>query len=124
VVALHVNGESLVEADTTTVKLQRGSFKLGGLPIAPLCELPETEGLGWQPAVPPIPSLQVGDELVLADTGWFNRRYMEHLLAQHDSGVRDYSAPLWTLLMFDAYLHQAMGHEAARALREAALDTG
>ncbi|QSB16848.1 hypothetical protein JQS43_11500 [Natronosporangium hydrolyticum] len=73
VVALHVNGESLVEADTTTVKLQRGSFKLGGLPIAPLAELPETEGLGWQPAVPPIPSLQVGDELVLADTGWFGR---------------------------------------------------
>jgi len=56
----------------------------------------------------------------LADTGWFNPRYLEHLVSQHDSGLRDYSSPIWTLLMFDAYLRNAMeGHAAAPALREA-----
>ena len=45
---------------------------------------------------------------------------LEHLIAQHDSGVRDYSSPIWTLLMFDAYLRNAMeGREPAHALREA-----
>ncbi|HEY9194601.1 MAG TPA: XrtA/PEP-CTERM system amidotransferase [Methyloversatilis sp.] len=40
----------------------------------------------------------------LADTGWFNRPYLEHLVDAHQSGLRDYSASLWTLLMFDAFL--------------------
>src|SRR5688572_13028606 len=52
----------------------------------------------------------------LADTGWFNARYLEHLVAQHDSGARDYSSPIWTLLMFDSYLRNAMeGREPAPA---------
>src|SRR5688572_22748605 len=56
----------------------------------------------------------------LADTGWFNPRYLEHLVAQHDSGARDYSTAIWTLLMFDAFVRNAMeGREAAPALREA-----
>ena len=40
----------------------------------------------------------------LAETGWFNRKYLEHLVDAHQSGERDYSAPLWTLLMFEAFL--------------------
>jgi len=40
----------------------------------------------------------------LAATGWFNREYLEHLIDAHQSGARDYSAPLWTLLMFEAFL--------------------
>ena len=40
----------------------------------------------------------------LASTGWFNRTYLQHLVAAHQSGARDYSAPLWTLLMFEAFL--------------------
>jgi asparagine synthase (glutamine-hydrolysing) len=56
----------------------------------------------------------------LAETGYFNRHYLEHLVAQHDSGARDYSAPIWTLLMFDAFLRNAMpAHESAPALRVA-----
>jgi asparagine synthase (glutamine-hydrolysing) len=56
----------------------------------------------------------------LADTGWFNRRYLEHLVQQHDSGARDYSPALWTLLMFDAYLRNAIdGRGVTVALREA-----
>ena len=40
----------------------------------------------------------------LANTGLFDRRGLLHLLETHDSGRRDYSAALWSLLMFDAFL--------------------
>ena len=42
----------------------------------------------------------------LGSTGWFNRGYLQHLVDAHQSGARDYSAPLWTLLMFEAFLRQ------------------
>jgi len=48
----------------------------------------------------------------LAETGWFNPEYLKHLVDAHQSGVRDYSAPLWTLLMFDAFLGNVMQEEA------------
>jgi asparagine synthase (glutamine-hydrolysing) len=44
----------------------------------------------------------------LAESGYFSRGYLEQLIAQHDSGARDHSAPIWTLLMFDAFLRRAM----------------
>ena len=42
----------------------------------------------------------------LADTGWFATGYLEHLVDAHQNGTSDYSSPLWTLLMFDAFLKQ------------------
>lgn len=42
----------------------------------------------------------------LQATGWFNAAYLQHLVETHQSGARDYSAPLWTLLMFEAFLRQ------------------
>jgi asparagine synthase (glutamine-hydrolysing) len=44
----------------------------------------------------------------LADTGWFNRAYLQHLVDGHQSGNHDYSAPLWTLLMFEAFLRNVV----------------
>ena len=40
----------------------------------------------------------------LADSGLFNRAYLHRLVDEHQSGRRDHSAPLWTLLMFQATL--------------------
>lgn len=40
----------------------------------------------------------------LAETGFFNQRFLKHLVDQHQAGLRDYSAPLWSLLMFEAFL--------------------
>jgi asparagine synthase (glutamine-hydrolysing) len=40
----------------------------------------------------------------LASTGMFEPAYLRRLVDDHQSGLRDYSAPLWTLLMFDAFL--------------------
>jgi asparagine synthase (glutamine-hydrolysing) len=40
----------------------------------------------------------------LLDTGLFDPEYVRSLLDTHLSGLRDNSAPLWSLLMFDAFL--------------------
>jgi asparagine synthase (glutamine-hydrolysing) len=45
----------------------------------------------------------------LASTGLFNVDYLRELVEQHQSGRRDYSVALWTLLMFDAFLGQVLG---------------
>jgi asparagine synthase (glutamine-hydrolysing) len=44
----------------------------------------------------------------LESTGLFSPRYLNELVASHLAGVRDYSAPLWSLLMFDAFLANVM----------------
>jgi len=49
----------------------------------------------------------LGDSMM--QSGLFNRYYLEHMLDQHQSGVRDYSAPLWTLMMFAAFLKAETG---------------
>ena len=46
----------------------------------------------------------LGDSL--AETGFFDAGYLRQLVEQHQSGSRDHSAPLWSLLMFDAFLRQ------------------
>ena len=51
----------------------------------------------------------------LAATGWFNRPYLAHLIEAHQSGARDYSAPLWTLLMFEAFLRNVVDADAGAA---------
>ena len=45
----------------------------------------------------------------LADTGYFDRSGLRHLVDAHQSGARDYSSPLWSLLMFQAFLANAHG---------------
>ncbi len=55
----------------------------------------------------------------LAATGIFNQTYLQHLVEAHASGARDYSAPLWTLLMFDAFLKNVMENDA-RVFKEKA----
>ncbi|THF61630.1 XrtA/PEP-CTERM system amidotransferase [Pseudothauera rhizosphaerae] len=44
----------------------------------------------------------LGDRL--AATGMFDRAFLQHLVDAHQSGARDYSSPLWTVMMFDAFL--------------------
>ena len=44
----------------------------------------------------------------LAETGWFNPTYLRHLVDAHQSGARDYSSPLWTLVMFEAFLRTSI----------------
>ena len=38
------------------------------------------------------------------DTGIFNEGYLRHMVEQHESGLKDYSVALWSMLMFEAFL--------------------
>ena len=51
----------------------------------------------------------------LASTGWFNRSCLQHLVAAHQSGASDNSAPLWTLLMFEAFLRNVVDSSASQS---------
>ena len=53
----------------------------------------------------------LGDRL--AATGYFDRAYLERLVQQHESQRFDHSAPLWTLLMFDAFLRSVLDQSDA-----------
>ncbi|MFZ2884357.1 MULTISPECIES: XrtA/PEP-CTERM system amidotransferase [Nitrosomonas] len=48
----------------------------------------------------------------LADTGIFDMAFVKKMLDQHQSARRDYSAPIWTLLMFEAFLRNLLGTNA------------
>ena len=56
----------------------------------------------------------------LAATGIFEPAYLRRLCDDHQSGVRDYSAPLWTLLMFDAFLRNVVDAGSTRPSLERA----
>ena len=56
---------------------------------------------------------------VLADTGWFNGACLRRLVDDHQSGRRDYSAPLWTLMMFESFLRNVMGAEVSQKMQAA-----
>jgi asparagine synthase (glutamine-hydrolysing) len=56
---------------------------------------------------------------VLSDTGWFNTEYLKRLVEEHQSGLRDYSAALWTVMMFESFLRNVIGAQAEHGERAA-----
>ncbi len=50
----------------------------------------------------------------LRNTGFFNMQYIERLVNEHQSGMGEHSAALWTLLMFEAFMRRVV-HPGARA---------
>lgn len=53
----------------------------------------------------------------LADTGFFDRKVLQHMVDAHLSGARDYSAPLWTTLMFESFLRNVVTDDGVSAVR-------
>jgi asparagine synthase (glutamine-hydrolysing) len=49
----------------------------------------------------------------MAATGIFNMDFLKELVEHHLSGRRDNSAPLWSLLMFEAFLRNVLGDLAS-----------
>ena len=45
----------------------------------------------------------------MLDSGWFNPATIRRIVEQHESGVRDHSTPIWSLLMYDAFLRCSLG---------------
>jgi asparagine synthase (glutamine-hydrolysing) len=44
----------------------------------------------------------------LADTGWFDTRALRRIVEAHQTGARDHSAALWSLLMLEAFLRSSV----------------
>ncbi len=59
------------------------------------------------PLAATIRSVVLGERL--ASTDLFNQAYLREVVEAHQSGRRDYSVILWTVLMFDAFLGQVLG---------------
>jgi asparagine synthase (glutamine-hydrolysing) len=56
----------------------------------------------------------------LAATGIFNPDYLRHLVEAHQSGARDYSSALWSVMMFEAFLRSSgLQPQTAPAMAEA-----
>ena len=92
--AIQINGEPCVEDDATTLKIQKGSFKFGDLSLGPLSadgSSGDEAGLVWIPKV--VPSLSVGDELIVADIEWFNTFKSGHEIAVKRPALDRRSAP-------------------------------
>jgi asparagine synthase (glutamine-hydrolysing) len=47
----------------------------------------------------------------LASTGWFEPSTLQQLVDSHQSGASDHSAPLWSLLMFEAFLRNVVDEQ-------------
>ncbi|HKO87446.1 MAG TPA: XrtA/PEP-CTERM system amidotransferase [Burkholderiales bacterium] len=47
----------------------------------------------------------------LADTGIFDQKQLRQLVEQHESGIRDHSSALWTVLMFESFLRNVMDEQ-------------
>jgi asparagine synthase (glutamine-hydrolysing) len=45
----------------------------------------------------------------IAESGYLNLTVVKRLVDEHESGHHDHSTPLWTLMMFDAFLRNANG---------------
>ena len=45
----------------------------------------------------------------MLDSGWFDAGVIRQMVEQHESGASDHSTPLWSMLMFDAFLRNTMG---------------
>jgi len=44
----------------------------------------------------------------LAQTGYFNMEFLTTMVERHQSGQSDYTAPLWSLVMFEAFLRKVL----------------
>lgn len=76
VVVLHRNGIAEVEQADVETLLQKGSVRIGGLGVGTLASAADDSNVNrfeWSPPTPV--TLNVGDELVIADANWFGTAY-------------------------------------------------
>ena len=71
-----------------------------------------TGGVDFSDRVIVLRDAVLGDRL--AATGWFDRATLQQLVDGHLAGTSDHSAPLWTLLMFEAFLRNVVDAPAQR----------
>ena len=47
---------------------------------------------------------------VLRETNLFDMSFLEKMIDQHQKGIRNYSAPIWSLLMFESFQRQIISN--------------
>lgn len=45
----------------------------------------------------------------MLESGWFDPTTIRRIVEQHESGAHDHSTPIWSLLMYDAFLRCSLG---------------
>ena len=108
IVALHWNGDALVEADDVTVMTQKGSFKISHMPIGELTSAGVPRRFTWKPHHDP--GFAVGDELVVADFTWFSTNKGDVWLNLEKPKVDSSSAPKGTCTP-DAFINDPANHQ-------------
>lgn len=92
VVILTKNDQACVETPGVWVDSTRATtFKIGGLSIGPLTMGTEAGRLSWQPQT--VPSVGVGDRLVVADFAWFSNLARNSFLSVAKPKQDEMSAP-------------------------------
>jgi len=59
----------------------------------------------------------------MLDSGLINGQEVRQLVQEHESGRSDHSTPIWSLMMFDAFLRNTMGAESGSAAPATPVDT-
>lgn len=109
IVALHVNGQALVETDDVTVQAQKGSFKISHMPIGELAATgDQPRQFTWTPHHDP--GLAVGDELIVADFTWFSSNKGDVWLNVEKPSVDSSSAPKQTCT-HDSFTDDPASHQ-------------
>jgi len=54
----------------------------------------------------------------LVDTGMFNQAYLRRIIEDHETGRRDHSAPIWSLLMFEAFVRKCLHGEGVESVSD------
>ncbi|MFF0495678.1 hypothetical protein ACFYU5_04665 [Nocardia aobensis] len=109
IVALHLNGDALVEADYVTVQALKGSFKISHMPIGELTATGTQPGqYTWTPHHDV--GFAAGDELIVADFGWFSTNKGDIRLNVEKPSVDSSSAPKQTCTP-DSYADDPANHQ-------------
>ena len=93
IVLLHRGETACVESPTVGLTAQKGSFKFSGLAIGPLTAVADgtPRRFAWAPAT--VPSVEVGERLLVADFAWFCGLTKNTHLAVDRPGQDSTSAP-------------------------------
>ncbi|WP_327094653.1 hypothetical protein OIE68_31765 [Nocardia vinacea] len=109
IVALHLNGYALVEAEDVTLQAQKGSFKVSHMPIGELAATgAPLRHYTWAPHHDP--GFAVGDELIVADFSWFSTNKGDVWLNVEKPSVDSSSAPKQTCTP-DSFIDAPANHQ-------------
>lgn len=108
IVLLHVNSDPCVESPGVDVSMLKGSVKITDLSIGPVRETQTAGVWTWSPEI--VPTVAVGDELVVADFAWFSKNKGNRALNVARPTPDDTSSPKATC-EYDSFEQDPIGHK-------------